>query len=173
DPGLAAVAVQIPDGEDGVGVGLAVHVLAGLGGLGDRCGDVVGRLSSADWKRTEAGGGHQRDQDFRPGSGKAQFAPLVRVLVLRKVFFLTFASPLTAAAAASVVAFTAPVAVATAPSASRSSVAFRPPPRVTLLRDPAGLPAPHTLSFKCAGPSVSEAWIASPSMLVPNSDFQK
>jgi hypothetical protein len=28
-------------------------------------------------------------------------------------------------------------------------------------------------SFKCAGPSVNEAWIASPSMLVPNSDFQR
>ena len=32
---------------------------------------------------------------------------------------------------------------------------------------------PHTLSRRCVGLSLNEAWIASPSSLVPNSDFQK
>ena len=55
---------------------------------------------------------------------------------------------------------------------------FEPPLRLTLrltLREPDGfgLATPQMESFKCAGPSVNEAWIASPSMLVPNSDFQK
>jgi hypothetical protein len=36
-----------------------------------------------------------------------------------------------------------------------------------------GLATPHTLSRRCAGLSLNEAWIASPSSLVPNSDFQK
>src|SRR5262249_41239505 len=35
------------------------------------------------------------------------------------------------------------------------------------------LATPHTLSRRCIGPSLNEAWIASPSSLVPNSDFQK
>ena len=35
------------------------------------------------------------------------------------------------------------------------------------------LATPHTLSRRCVGPSLNEAWIASLSRLVPNSDFQK
>src|SRR6476620_7600698 len=35
------------------------------------------------------------------------------------------------------------------------------------------LATPHTLSRRCVGLSVNEAWIASLSRLVPNSDFQK
>jgi hypothetical protein len=35
------------------------------------------------------------------------------------------------------------------------------------------LATPHTLSRRCIGLSPNEAWIASPSSLVPNSDFQK
>src|ERR1700675_2275457 len=35
------------------------------------------------------------------------------------------------------------------------------------------LATPHTLSRRCVGLSLNEAWIASPSSLVPNSDFQK
>ena len=54
---------------------------------------------------------------------------------------------------------------------------FEPPLRLTLrtlsVPDGFGLATPQMASFKCAGPSVNEAWIASPSMLVPNSDFQK
>ena len=54
---------------------------------------------------------------------------------------------------------------------------FEPPLRLTLRltlwADSFGLATPQMASFKCAGPSVNEAWIASPSMLVPNSDFQK
>ena len=55
---------------------------------------------------------------------------------------------------------------------------FEPPLRLTLralrVPDGFGLATPQMASFKCAGPSVNEAcWIASPLMLVPNSDFQK
>src|SRR5690349_17909220 len=50
---------------------------------------------------------------------------------------------------------------------------FEPPLRLTLRlilwADSFGL-ATQMASFKCAGPSVNEAWIVSPSMLVPNSD---
>ena len=35
------------------------------------------------------------------------------------------------------------------------------------------LATPHTLSRRCVGLSLNEAWIASLSRLVPNSDFQK
>jgi hypothetical protein len=42
-----------------------------------------------------------------------------------------------------------------------------------LLRVVLALPAPQTLSRRCVGLSLNEAWMASPSMLVPNSDFQK
>ena len=53
---------------------------------------------------------------------------------------------------------------------------FEPPLRLTLrtlrVPDGFGLATPQMESFKCGGPSVNEAcWIASPSMLVPNSDF--
>ena len=40
--------------------------------------------------------------------------------------------------------------------------------RVALAR-----PAPQTLSCRCVGPSLNEACMASPSMVVPNTDFQK
>jgi len=51
---------------------------------------------------------------------------------------------------------------------------FEPPLRLTLrVPDGFGLATPHMASFRCAGPSVKDASIASPSMLVPNSDFQK
>jgi hypothetical protein len=51
---------------------------------------------------------------------------------------------------------------------------FEPPLRLTLrAADGFGLATPQMESFKCAGTSVNEARIASPSMLVPNSDFQK
>jgi hypothetical protein len=36
-----------------------------------------------------------------------------------------------------------------------------------------GLATPQMASFKCGGPVNEACWIASPSMLVPNSDFQK
>ena len=52
---------------------------------------------------------------------------------------------------------------------------FEPRFRLTLsVPDGFGLATPQIESFKCGGPSVNDAcWIASPSMLVPNSDFQK
>ena len=52
---------------------------------------------------------------------------------------------------------------------------FEPPLRLTLrVSDGFGLATPQMASFKCGGPSGNEAcWIARPSMLVPNSDFQK
>ena len=56
---------------------------------------------------------------------------------------------------------------------------FEPPLRLALrltlrVPDGLGLATPQMASFKCGGPLVNEAcWIASPSMLVPNSDFQK
>src|SRR6516162_9064131 len=92
-----------------------------------------------------------------------------------EVVFVALAAPVVTAAAASVAPLTVAVAAATVLSASRLSAARDLPFFVILLREVTGLvpPPPQTLSFKCAGPSVSEAWIARPSRLVPNSDFQK
>ena len=52
---------------------------------------------------------------------------------------------------------------------------FEPPLRLTLrVPDGFGFATPQMASFKCGGPSVKEAgWIAMPSIVVPNRDFQK
>ena len=65
-----------------------------------------------------------------------------------------------------------PLQLAAVPTVLR----FFDPPLLLTLRVPDGfgVATPQMESFKCGGPLANEdCWIASPSMLVPNSDFQK
>src|SRR3990170_4399576 len=134
EPILAAVAVQVFDLEHRVGIRGAVHILADPRRLGDRLGDIVGRLGRmGGWERHRRGEDYQSRDAQEFGEEGTQFAPEA---VLRGLVFL------------------------------RAIVAF-------FLRGGLALATPQTRSFKCVGPLLNEAWMASPSRLVPNSDFQK
>lgn len=128
DPIFAAIAVQILDREDRVGIRDAVHVPAHLRCLGDGLGDIVGRLGR--FSRRECQGETEQSGD-KEGCflQRNQFRRVEAVLL--RFFFL------------------------------RLTDFF-----------PVGL-APQIVSRKGTGLSRNEACIASPSRLVPNSDFQK